>query len=53
MTFYVAKLCEGLGLAVILAAFLTAFPHVINGKLLLLGLALFVAGWLVERYRAA
>ena len=48
---YVAgKFAQAAGLSMILVGFIGKFPALMDPKLFLLGLGLFWAGWLLNRY---
>ena len=47
--YVIAKFAQAAGLAIILIGFIQKFPKVMNPKIFLLGLGLFMAGWLLNR----
>ncbi len=48
--YYFAKIAQASGLTIVLIGYLTAFPELMNRKLLTMGLIVFGFGWLMERY---
>lgn len=50
--YHIAKALEATGLAVVAIGFLAWFPQLMSPHLLMAGIALFVVGWLVERFGA-
>lgn len=48
--YYVAKVLEGLGLAVVAGGFMIAFPDLMNMRVLGIGLLLFTIGWIMDQY---
>ncbi len=48
--YYLAKLAQAAGLAVIGTGLLTVFPKLINAKVLSAGILLFLLGWIVENF---
>jgi len=48
--FYLAKLLQAVGLIMVLLNFLQHFPELMNFRVLAIGTALFLAGWLIQRY---
>lgn len=47
---FIGKFAQAAGLAVILIGFLQRFPALMNPKLFLLGLGVFMLGWLINRF---
>ena len=50
--YYLAKIFQATGLTVILIGFLVNFPSLMSHASLLLGLCLFVLGWLIQQFMA-
>ncbi|MEK8023525.1 MAG: hypothetical protein AAB229_06900 [Candidatus Hydrogenedentota bacterium] len=50
--YHLAKALEATGLGMIAIGFVAKFPELMSPRLLLMGMALFGVGWLVERYGA-
>lgn len=48
--YYLFKILQGLGLAVIAAGFVAAFPEIMNMRALAAGLLIFLLGWAMERF---
>ena len=48
--YYVAKVLESLGLAVVGGGFMIAFPDLMNMRVLGIGLLLFTIGWIMDQY---
>ena len=48
--YYLAKLAQLAGLAVIALGFLGKFPALMNPRLLGVGILLFAFGWIVQKY---
>jgi len=48
--FYLAKILEALGIITIGLNFIVAFPELMNPKLFLAGIFVFVCGWAIERF---
>jgi len=51
LSFTIAKILEALGLGVVVVGFLLKFPQLMDFKLFLSGIIVFILGWLLERYR--
>lgn len=45
-----AKCAEGTGLAVIAFDYVRNFPELMSRKVLLIGILIFVFGWMIERF---
>ena len=48
--YYIAKIAQATGLGIILIGFVKDFPHLMNPRLLLVGVIVFLLGWIIERY---
>jgi len=48
--YYVGKLIQGLGLTIILFDYLRTFPELMSRKILIIGIVMFTAGWVLNRY---
>ena len=48
--FYIGKIFQAAGLTIILIGFFKDFPKLMNPRLLLVGLLLFLAGWLINKF---
>ena len=48
--YYMSKGLELLGMIVIVTGFIVKFPGLMDPKLLIVGLACFGAGWIIENY---
>ena len=48
--YYVAKLFQAAGLTIIVIDFIIKFPQLMNQRIFMLGILLFVSGWLINRY---
>lgn len=48
--YYLAKLAQASGLTVISVGYVLSFPNLMSRKLLLLGIVIFVFGWVIERF---
>jgi len=48
--YYVARISQAIGLAIMMIGFITTFPELINSRYLVVGLLLFLIGWLIQRY---
>ena len=48
--YWIAKFVQAVGLAMILIGFIQRFPQLMSPKIFLLGLGVFMAGWLINRY---
>ena len=48
--YYLAKLAQAAGLTIILIGFLRKFPHLMNPRILLVGIALFLFGWIIDQF---
>lgn len=48
--FYLGKLFQAAGLAVILIAFIKSFPQLMSYKELFIGLIVFGIGWIINRF---
>ena len=48
--YYVARISQALGMAVIVVGFISTFPELINYRHILAGILLFLFGWLIQRY---
>jgi len=48
--FYVTKILQACGLGIILINFLRKFPNLMSRKALIVGLLLFVCGWMAEKF---
>ena len=48
--YYIAKFLQAAGLALILLGFLIRFPHLMDTKLLGLGIVVFCGGWVLQNY---
>lgn len=48
--FYLSKIAQAAGLAVILWGFATSFPNVMSRQALAIGILLFVFGWIVQNF---
>ena len=46
---FIVKFIQAAGLAIILIGFIQRFPKVMNPKIFLLGLGVFMVGWLLNR----
>ena len=46
----IVKGLQAAGLAIILIGFVQRFPQLMNPKLFLLGLGVFMMGWLINRF---
>ena len=48
--YYIGKILQACGLAIILVGFLRRFPELMDHRSLLVGIMVFFCGWLVDRY---
>ena len=48
---FISKFIQAAGLTIILIGFIQRFPELMNPKLFLLGLGVFMLGWLIGRLR--
>lgn len=48
--YYISKLTQAAGLVLILIGFFKDFPKLMNPKVLLVGIFLFAAGFLIEKF---
>lgn len=48
--YYIAKIAQAAGLAVILISFLKDFPKLMNPKIFGIGALIFVFGWIVQHF---
>jgi len=48
--YYLAKISQASGLTVISIGFIKAFPHLMDRKLLMIGLLLFGFGWMIQTF---
>jgi len=48
--YYVAKIIQAGGLTLILIGFLLKFPKLMNPRLFIVGLIIFLAGWISEKF---
>ena len=49
--FYFAKILQAMGLGAIAVGFIITFPRLMDPKLFVSGIAVFLAGWLLERIK--
>jgi len=47
--YYLLKLIQAVGLAVIIIGFLINFPKIMNMKMLAAGICIFTFGWILQR----
>jgi hypothetical protein len=50
MLFYFAKTIECIGLVIIAVGFIERYPQLMNPKILLAGMLIFICGWMIERF---
>ncbi len=50
MIYYLAKAIEATGLVVILIGFVMHFPKLMDHKTLMVGILIFLIGWISEQY---
>ena len=50
MLYYLAKMTQAAGLALIAAGFLKNFPHLIDRNFLMTGIFLFGIGWMMRAF---
>jgi len=50
MMYYLAKVFQAAGLAIITIDFMRHFPQVMNRKILTLGILLFGMGWVIQKF---
>ena len=48
--YYIAKFIQATGLTIILIGFIQKFPQLMNPKTILLGIAIFTSGWIIQRF---
>ena len=48
--YYIAKFLQAAGLGVILVAFLSRFPHLMDTKIFGFGGLIFFSGWLLQQF---
>lgn len=48
--YYLAKIFQATGLAVIALGFMAAFPRLMNTRVLLVGIVTFTMGWMMGRF---
>jgi len=48
--FYLAKIIECIGLAVVLIGFVQCYPQLMSPKVLLAGVLIFICGWLIGKF---
>jgi len=48
--YYIAKLAQATGLTIIGLDFIRKFPEYPSRKIFILGIMLFIFGWIIERY---
>ncbi|MBI4436162.1 MAG: hypothetical protein HY590_01960 [Candidatus Omnitrophica bacterium] len=48
--YYIVKFIQAAGLSIILIGFLQKFPALMSPKVFLLGVGIFMLGWLINRY---
>ncbi len=48
--YYLAKLAQAAGLAVVAVGFLTSFPQVMNRQVLVVGVLFFGVGWMIQKF---
>ena len=48
--FYVAKIFQAAGLAIVTIDFFRKFPNVMDRKILFVGILLFGAGWIIQKF---
>jgi len=48
--YYLAKIFQASGLGIIGFSFFINFPKLMNTKALMLGMVMFVVGWVMERF---
>jgi len=48
--YYIAKFIQAAGLTLILVSFLNNFPKLMDYKILILGIIVFIFGWIVQRF---
>ncbi len=48
--YYLAKILQAAAMTIITVDFIRKFPELMNPRLLLFGIILFFAGWVIERY---
>jgi len=47
--YYITKLIQAAGLTLILIGFVQKFPELMNPRLLLWGIGMFITGWLIQK----
>jgi len=48
--YYIGKILQATGLTIILIGFLQAFPELMSRQHLMVGILVFICGWLTDRY---
>lgn len=48
--FYIAKILQAAGMGVILIDFARRFPNLMSHQVLMIGILIFLAGWIVEKF---
>ena len=48
--YYLAKLAQAAGLAMIAVGFIAAFPQVMNRQVLAVSMLFFGVGWIIEKF---
>ena len=48
--FLIGKIAQAAGLGIILLGFIQQFPKLMNPRIFMFGLAVFMAGWIIERF---
>ena len=48
--YYIAKILQACGLAIILIGFLREFPELMSHRSLVIGLLIFIGGWMTDRF---
>ena len=48
--YYIGKLAQAAGLTIILIGFIQRFPNLMDYKTLLLGVAIFLFGWIINKF---
>ena len=48
--YYLAKIAQATGLTLIAFGFLASFPRLMSHKLFLMGIVVFVFGWIIQKF---
>ncbi len=48
--YYLGKIIQATGLAIVFINFISHFPRLMNAKIFILGTIIFMAGWIINRF---